>query len=78
MFDTPSELIKHNQRISSLPHKDAQTDDLIPKETMFIFADYTIARAAASMLLDHGIDSDLFIEAMNIEQEFRCDCDNDE
>ena len=71
MFDTPSDLIKHNQRISSLPHKDAGTDDSISKGEMFFFADYSIARAAASMLLDHGIDSDLFIQAMNDEQEFR-------
>ena len=73
MFDTPSDLIKHNQRISSLPHKDAGTDDSISKGEMFAFADYSIARAAASMLLDHGIDSDLFIQAMNDEQEFRAE-----
>ena len=77
MFDTPSDLIKHNQRISSLPHKDAGTDDSISKEEMYGFAEYHLARAAASMLLDHGVDHDVFMDAMAHEIEHRSELDED-
>ena len=68
MFDTPSDLLKHNQRISSLPHKDA---DLINQAEMFGFANYHLARAAACMLLDHGVEHELFMHAMSDELEAR-------
>ena len=64
MFNSPSELIDHNKRISSLPHKDSKTDDLVSQEEMFGFANYHLARATACMLLDHGVGHDLFMTAM--------------
>jgi len=39
----------------------------ISKEDMYGFADYTVARAAARMLLSEGICSHLFVQAMNDE-----------
>ena len=77
MFDSPSDLLKHNQRISSLPHKDVGTDDLISQAEMFGFANYHLARAAACMLLDHGVDHDIFMNAMSDELEHRNELDED-
>ena len=77
MFDSPSDLINHNKRISSLPHKDSETDDLVSREEMFGFANYHLARAAACMLLDHGVEHDLFMHAMSDELEHRNELDED-
>lgn len=41
----------------------------ISKEDMYGFADYTIARNAARMLLSEGICSHLFVQAMHDEME---------
>lgn len=77
MFDSPSDLIDYNKRISSLPHKDSKTDDHVSQEEMFGFANYHLARAAACMLLDHGVDHDIFMNAMSDELESRNELDED-
>jgi len=44
---------------------------------MFGFANYHLARAAACMLLDHGVEHDLFMHAMSDELEHRNELDED-
>jgi len=43
--------------------------DMVSKDDMYGFADYTIARNAARMLLSEGICSHLFVQAMEDEME---------
>ena len=78
MFDSPSDLLKHNERISSLPHKDSKTNDHVSQAEMFGFANYHLARAAACMLLDHGVEHELFMHAMSDELEARGELDEAE
>ncbi len=70
MFENPSELFKHNERIDSFPHKNID-DDHVSKAEMFGFAEYKLARAVAGMLLDQAIEHDVFMAAMADEMEER-------
>ncbi len=76
MFDTPKDILNHNKRISLI----AQKKEADAEETRLhcqSYADYFLARAAACMLLDHGIDHDEFMEAMCDELESRGALDDD-
>ena len=70
MFENPSDLFKHNERIDSFPHKGID-DEHVSKADMFNFAEYKLARAVAGMLLDQAIDHDVFMAAMADEMEER-------
>ena len=70
MFDTPKDLLNHNKRISLIvENKEAKAEET--RLRCQSYADYFLARAAACMLLDHGIDHDEFMEAMCDELESR-------
>ena len=65
MFDSPTDLIANNsKKIDSIWHSDLRD------QTEFAI-DYAIARAAARMLLNHGICQCMFEKAMDDEIEFQ-------
>lgn len=70
MFDSPNDILRHNKRISLIvENKEAEAEET--RLRCQSYADYFLARAAACMLLDHGIDHDEFMEAMCDELESR-------
>lgn len=70
MFDSPNDILRHNKRISLIvENKEAEAEET--RLECQAYADYFLARAAACMLLDHGIEHDEFMEAMCDELAFR-------
>ena len=76
MFDTPKDLLNHNKRISLIvENKEAEAEET--RLRCQSYANYFLCRATASMLLEHGIDHDEFMEAMCDELESRGTADDD-
>ena len=76
MFDSPNDILRHNKRISLIvENKEAEAEET--RLECQSYANYFLARAAACMLLDHGIEHDEFMEAMCDELESRGALDED-
>ena len=76
MFDTPKELLNHNKRISLIvENKEAEAEET--RLRCQSYANYFLCRATASMLLNHGIEFDEFMEAMCDELESQGASDDD-
>lgn len=76
MFDSPNDILRHNKRISLIvENKEAEAEET--RLRCQSYANYFLARAAAGMLLDHGIDHDEFMAAMCDELESRGALDED-
>ena len=70
MFDSPNDILRHNKRISLIvENKEAEAEET--RLRCQSYANYFLARAAACMLLDHGIEHDEFMDAMCDELAFR-------